>query len=148
MAIGNTPMLVFCVLLAGIGTRELTLRRRLISLDPSAPRKLAINQLVLGALLVSYALYMLFSAPAQGVMESAMQSDPMLQSTPEIGSMLEDMTRLERVATGLMYVGMILVAIFVQGGTSGYYALKGRALRRLHKQSPAWCVRVYQCMHS
>lgn len=146
-ALGNLPMLVFCVVIAGIGTRELTLRRRLLSLETTAPRKLAINQLVLGFSLTGYAVFMLIASPGGSMVESAMQSDPLLQSTPELTGMLDDMASLERLAKAMLYAGMIAVAILVQGGTALYYALRTRALRRLHRHSPDWCVRVYQTMH-
>ncbi len=145
---GNTPMLVFSLVLAGLGTRELTLARSLRSLDRKAPGKLAINQLMLGGLLMMYALTKLFSAPAAGVMESAMKADPMLQSTPELSGMFDDLIKLEQVATAAVYVLMIVVALFLQGLTAVYYLLKGMKLRKLHEQAPRWAVRVYQTIHS
>lgn len=145
-ALGSVPMVIFCVALAGIGTRELTLRRRLLLLDCAAPRKLALNQLVLGLALSVYAVYMLFMAPASSMMQSAIESDPMLQSTPELAGMLDDMANLEKIAKSLMYAGIIVIALFVQGSTAIYYSCKARVLKRLHKQSPDWCVRVYQTM--
>jgi len=146
-AFGNTPMLIFTVALAGVGTRELTLRRSLKVLDQSAPKKLAINQLVLGGLLILYAIFMLVSAPAQTMVESAMQKDPMMSSTPEISGMMDDMVVLERFATAMMYVGMIVLAVFFQGGTALYYYRKGGKLKKLHAQTPDWVVRVYQVVH-
>ena len=38
-AFGNPAMLLLCVVLAGIGTRELTLRRKLLKLEMSAPQE-------------------------------------------------------------------------------------------------------------
>lgn len=145
-ALRNPPMLLFCIMVAAIGTRELSLHRRLLSLETRAPRLMAINQLCLGGTLIAYAVYMLASAPGEGVVASAMASDPMLQSTPELGGMLDDLTRLERLATAMLYVGMIVVAMVVQGGTALYYGLKGGRLRKLHKLTPCWAVRVYQTL--
>ncbi len=148
LALHRPAMLVFCVVVAGIGTRELTLRRRLARLEVRAPRQLALNQLVLGGALISYALFMLASTPGKGMVESAMATDPVMQSTPELGGMMDELVRMERLATAMLYVGMILLAVIVQGGTALYYTLKTRKLRTLHKQTPDWAVRVYQTLHA
>ena len=146
MSIGNLAMMIFCVVLAGIGTRELTLRRRLVGLETTAPKKLALNQIVLGGTLIAYAIFMLMSSPSS-MIDSAMQSDPMLQSVPELSGQLDDLANLEKLAKAILYAGLIVIAFFVQGGTALYYASRTRSLRTLHKQSPQWCVRVYQTMH-
>lgn len=144
----SMAMLIFCVCLAGIGTRELTLRRKLLALETTTPKKLAINQLVLGFTLTAYAIFMLISAPGDSMMQSAIGSDPMLQSVPELSGMMDDMANLERLAKALIYAGLIVIAVFVQGSTAIYYACKAKALRKLHKHSPEWCVRVYQTMNA
>lgn len=146
--LGNIPMLIFCVALAGVGTRELTLRRRLLRLETSAPRKLAINQLVLGATLAGYAIFMLTRPPGESMIASAAGSDPMLQSVPEITAQLNDFAQIEHAIKASVYVLLILVALFVQGGTAIYYACKTCSLRRLHKHTPEWCVRVYRAVQA
>lgn len=147
-ALGNSPMLVFCIALAGIGAREVSLRKRLIMLETTASKKLAINQLCLAAALSVYAVYMLTTAPAQGMVEKALASDPALQSSPEMAAMLDDMVELEKVGTALMYIGMIAVAGLVQGTTAVYYATKGGKLKKLHRETPEWAVRVYQSVQA
>jgi len=144
LAIGDTAMLVLCLVLAGIGTRELTLRRRMIGLETRAPRLLALNQLCLGAALTGYAVYKLLSAPATGVVESAMASDPTIAGTPELRGMMSDLVELEKLATAALYVGLVGVAVIVQGGTAAYYGLKVGRLRRLHRANPEWALRVYR----
>lgn len=147
-AIGNTAMMIFAIVIAGIGTRELTLHRSLKKLDCSAPGKLAINQVMLGGALICYAVYMLMSAPAEGLVESAMKTDPMIQSTPELGGMMEDLIVLEQFATAMIYVGMIGLAVIIQGGTALYYILKRSKLKKMHSETPEWVVRVYRAVHS
>jgi len=146
-AIGNLPMMIFALIVAGIGTRELTIGRTLRVLDMTAPKRLAINQVLLGSAVCAYAIFMLLSVPGEGMVESAMKSDPMMQSTPEIGGMMNDMIQLEQVATAMMYVLMIVLAIVMQGGTALYYLLKGRRLKSLHRQTPQWVVDVYRAVH-
>lgn len=147
-ALRNVPMLIFCVVLAGIGTRELTLRRRLLRLETPAAGKMAVNQLLLASALIAYSVYMLVSDSGGTVVASAIESDPMLRSTPELGGMMDDMVRIERLAKLLLYTGLIVVAVFIQGGTAVYYATRTGVLRRLHRRCPDWCVRVYQSVHA
>lgn len=146
--IGNIPLMIFCVALAGIGTRELSLRRRLLRLETSAPRKLAINQLVLGGTLAAYAIFMLMRPPGESMIASATSSDPMLQSVPELSGQLNDLSQLEHLVKASVYALMIVIALFVQGGTALYYLCKSRSLRKLHKHTPEWCVRVYRAVNA
>ncbi|MCR9074604.1 MAG: hypothetical protein NXI07_01055 [bacterium] len=147
-SIGNLPLMVFCVALAGIGTRELTLRRRLLRLETTAPRKLAINQLILGSTLAAYAVFMLTRPPGESMIASATSGDPMLQSVPEISGQLQDLSQMEQMVKAGVYVLMIVIAVLVQGGTAVYYACKSRSLRKLHKNTPEWCVRVYRAVNA
>lgn len=147
-SIGDLPMMIFCVVIAGIGTRELSLRRRLMRLETSTPRKLAVNQLVLGGCLIAYAIFKLAQPAGESVLASSIGSDPSLQSMPEIANQLDGIAQLERVLIAGIYAIMMLVAFFVQGGTAIYYICKTRALRRLHQRSPEWCIRVYRTIHA
>lgn len=146
-SLGNPPMIIFSLAIAGIGTRELTLRRSLKVLDPKAPAKLAINQLMLGGALMIYAIYMLAATPGQTMIESAMEADPMIQSTPELAGMMDDLVVFEQMATALIYVAMIFIAFIFQGGTALYYFLKGSKLRKMRQNTPDWVLRVYQTVH-
>ena len=146
--IGNIPMMVFCLSIAAIGTRELTLRRRLLELDASSPRKLAFNQLMLGGVLATYAIYMLMQPAGESTIASAASSDPSLQSVPEIAAQLDGLAQIEHVIRAGVYVLLLLIALLVQGGTAIYYACKARSLKRLHKRSPEWCVRVFSLVHA
>lgn len=147
-ALGNLPMMIFALVIAGVGTRELTLRRQLMKLDLRAPKKLAINQLMLGSALITYALYMLIATPSKTLIESAMEADPVMQSTPELAGMMDDLIQLEQVATAMMYIAMILLAFVFQGSTALYYLLKSKKLKKMHKHTPDWVIKVYQTIHS
>ncbi len=146
-ALGNLPMMIFALVIAGVGTRELTLRRQLIKLDMRVPTKLAINQLMLGGALITYAVYMLVATPSKTMIESAMEADPVMQSTPELAGMMDELIQLEQVATAMMYLAMIALAMLFQGGTALYYFLKGSKLKRLHKETPEWVINVYKAVH-
>lgn len=147
-AIGNTPLLIFAVLLGAIGTRELTLRRRLLRFIPRTTRKLAFNQLMLGALLSAYAVWMMIqSATSEGMIASKLNSDPMLQSAPELAGALDGLAELERLAMVGIYLLMIVVAVVVQGGSALYYLIKGRALARFCARTPGWVLAVHHAVH-
>ena len=149
-ALHNSPMLIFVILIAGIGTRELSLRRSLKMLDMKAPKKLALNQVMLGGLLIGYAVFMLASPVGPGLVEKTMKTmktDPMLQSAPELSGTFDDLIAFEKIATAMIYVSMILIAFAFQGSTALYYLLKGKKLKKLHKHTPHWVIRVYQTIH-
>jgi hypothetical protein len=146
-ALGNTPLLIFAVLLGAIGTRELTLRRRLLRFVPKTTRKLALNQLMLGALLSAYAVWMMIkSATSEGMIASKLSSDPMLQSAPELSGALDGLAELERLAMVGIYLLMIVVAIVVQGGSALYYIIKGRALARFCARTPKWVLDIHHAV--
>ena len=147
-ALRNMPMLGFSIVLAAIGTRELTLRRRLLALDIRSARKLAINQLLLGGAIAAYSIFMLIQAPSTSMIESAMQKDAMLTSTPELAGQLDDLKQLELLAKAGMYAILIVMTLIFQGGAAIYYATKANRLRKLHKQCPDWAVRVYCCVQT
>ncbi|MGV6814718.1 MAG: hypothetical protein ACWA5W_06900 [Phycisphaerales bacterium] len=140
--LGNTKMMIFMLVIAGIGTRELTLRRSLNQFELRAARKLAINQLLLGAALSAYAIMMLLAGPGTTLVESAMQSDSTMGSNPEIAGMMDDMINLERTANMLIYIAMIPLAICIQGGTALYYTAKGKRLKTLLNTTPGWVIQV------
>jgi len=140
--LGDTPMIIFMLIIAGIGTRELTLRRSLNIFELRAANKLAFNQLILGAAIGTYAIVKLMSPAATTLVESAMQSDPNLAGTPEVAGMMSDMIELEKMVNKLIYIAMIPIAIIVQGSTALYYHLKGRKLNALLNNTPGWIIKV------
>lgn len=146
-ALGNLPLLTFAVLLGAIGTRELTLRRRLLRFVPKTTRKLALNQLMLGALLITYAVWMMVqSATGDGMIASTLKNEPMLQSTPELSGHLDGLAQLERIATAGLYLLMIIVAVLVQGGSAMYYQIRGRSLARFCARTPEWVIDIHHAV--
>lgn len=143
-ALSDSPMLVFLIIIAAIGTRELSLRRALKNLDAKAPKKLAMNQVILGSLLIAYAVFKLMAPAGPGLVESTMSTDPMLQNAPELSGTFDDLIAFEKIATAMIYVTMIFVAVFFQGSTALYYLMKSSKLKKLHKHTPYWVIRVYQ----
>jgi hypothetical protein len=106
---------------------------RIRRLDPSAARMLALNQLFLGALLLSYAVYSLWNA-VHGNGEIAKE----LSQYPELQSMGGDFASLERLMGYLIYGTLAAVAVFVQGGTALYYRSRRRHIEAYVQQTPAW----------
>jgi hypothetical protein len=106
---------------------------RLRKLDPTAAKMLALNQLFLGALLLSYAVYSLWMARygAGPFAETIAQN-------PELKSMLPGFEDLARLIYYLMYGTLAAVAIFVQGGNALYYLSRRKYIEAYIQQTPQW----------
>jgi hypothetical protein len=106
---------------------------RLRKLDPSATKMLALNQLFLGALLLSYAVYSLWMARY-----GASQFADYIAQSPELKPMLAQAEDLARLIYYLMYGTLAAVAIFVQGGNALYYHSRRKHIEAYIQQTPAW----------
>ena len=146
-SIGSMPGMVLGLALAGIGMRELGLARRLEGFDERAPGGLAVNQLVLGAALIGYAVFKVASFdPANGVLVGAMGSDPTLASMPEMAGTLGEFGKLEQLLNVGVAGVLIVVAFVMQGGTALYYWRRKKMVRRLQMHTPGWVLRVHAVM--
>jgi hypothetical protein len=115
---------------------EFTGAAKLKQLNAEAPRKLAFNQLALAALLIGYATWSLYtglSGPS-ALMSSEAAQDPM------VAEMLAPYEGIERQITALVYIVLILVAIFAQGGTALFYFSRTKYVKAYVQETPAWIV--------
>jgi hypothetical protein len=125
--------------LATIAYVEFRGRAMLRRLDDRAPSWLGYNQVGFAGLLIVYALWNLWSIhhdPSQ--IQSAVASDPQLA---EMLGPIEDMVRLVFV---LVYVTLIAVAVFVQGGTAWFYFSRAKHLRAYLAQTPEWILAMHR----
>jgi hypothetical protein len=106
---------------------------RLRRLDADATRMLALNQLFLGVLLLTYAVYSLFTV-GRGDSEIA----GYIRQSPELQPVLGGVEDLARLIGYLMYGTLAAVAVFVQGGTALYYRSRRRHIEAYVQQTPAW----------
>lgn len=109
---------------------------RLRRLDLGAARMLAWNQVGLAMLLIAYGLWNLFQPAGQGVYAALKGADPALVE------LLGPIEHLERVLRLAVYGGLILVALFAQGGMALYYFTRVRHLEAYLMQTPAWIIQL------
>jgi hypothetical protein len=102
-------------------------------LHPSAPRRLATNQVAFGVLLFSYATLRLYTSQHQpGAYASAIASDP------QLASMLGPIESLTRTIYIAIYGGMMLLAIVGPGLTALYYLSRRKHLEAHLARTPRW----------
>lgn len=102
-------------------------------LAPNAAKTLGINQLALAGLLILYSCWQMYaSRTSPSELSQAVGNDPQL--TQMIGG-IDDLTKM---ITSAVYGVLILIAIFVQGGTALYYFSRQRYLDAHLKRTPKW----------
>ena len=105
-------------------------------LDESAPRRLAINQILLGLLLCAYAVWRIYDylhGPSPYAQLSA--------ADPKIGKRFEDMFRSLAVA---IYGCLIIFAICAQGGAAIFYFTREKYLKAYRQRTPGWILQMQQ----
>ncbi|MBK7403955.1 MAG: hypothetical protein IPJ41_04820 [Phycisphaerales bacterium] len=135
---GATEFVTGCVLM-GLAWNELAAGSRLLRLDPAAPRRLAINQLLLAGAVVGYAAwkgYQSMHAPSELASHSA-ELDSIMGAGG--GASLERFTAAVSVG---VYGALAIGSIICQGLTSWYYASRGGILRKHLASTPEWVVRI------
>lgn len=102
-------------------------------LDPIAPRRLAINQVIFGALLLAYgaiSLWMVLSNPSELAGE--------IGKYPELRGYVPEITELARLIYIAVYGGVMLFAIVGPGLTAWYYDSRRRYIEDYVKNTPRW----------
>ncbi|MGN6369647.1 MAG: hypothetical protein ACTHN5_15415 [Phycisphaerae bacterium] len=126
--------LVLGVALAVLSVNAFRGARRLKRFDLSAPRLLAINQLLLAAVLVLYCFYA-FWAFSRGNSDLAKEL-----SDPQLANLGVDMKSLTWNIMLALYGGLAFSSIVAQGLTALYYFTRKRVLADYLAQTPAWVV--------
>ncbi len=146
-SIGSLPGMILGLALAGFGMRELGLARRMDRLDGSAPVWLAINQLMLGAVLIAYAVYKVATYDsADSMIAGSLASDPTIASSPELAGTMDQLTQIEYLLSMGIAGVLVVVAFVVQGGTALYYITKRKRVNELRTHCPEWVLRVHEVM--
>jgi hypothetical protein len=118
-------------------------RRGLAALDPRAPRRLALNQLLLFALVCVYCAWSAYSAwsgpdpLAALTSQSSELSDTLDQLTQQTGGSLSDLGNWARLAALVVYGIALLASAVVQGLTARYYRSLLPSVEALAR-APAW----------
>jgi hypothetical protein len=118
---------------------ELSTASRVKRLEPEAARQLGWNQIALGGLLLTYAVWNIYAA--------WFGPDPLtstIAAAPETAELLAPYSSIARMISAAVYIGVALVAIFAQGGTALYYFTREKHIRAYREQTPAWIVEFQQ----
>jgi hypothetical protein len=146
-SIGSLPGMILGLALAGFGMRELGLARRLDRLDGSAPSWLALNQLMLGAVLAGYAVFKVVTYDStDSIIAGSLASDPTIASSPELAGTMEQLKQFEYLMSMGIAGVLIVVAVIVQGGTAVYYITKRKRVNELRTHCPEWVLCVHEVM--
>jgi hypothetical protein len=123
-------------IVAAVEFRAIAQLRRL---NPAAVKTLARNQLALGALLMIYSLWRLYTV--------LYGKDPnaILEVTdPSISQMLIPFADLTRRLSMLVYGVLLATAVFAQGGLALYYFSREKLVRAYVRDTPPWIIAVQQ----
>ena len=116
-----------CVLWVGLAERRAGVRMR--NADPTAPKLLARNELILMGAIVLY-----------GVLKLTLLRSNSDELVKTLGDSLPDLDvqGLMNTATTIVNLAMIAVAIVYQGGMALYYSRKVQDIERFHAEIPEW----------
>jgi hypothetical protein len=138
LALFGLKHLIAATLLAVLGTLELRGASALRAGRLGAGRRLLVNQLVLGGLIVVYGgvgiARTLVTDPA--TMGLSTQTATFLEQHPEMG--LGGLGRVIWLSMLALYGGVILFGVLCQGLMALYYARTERRLRRWRAGTPTW----------
>ena len=114
-----------------MGWRQLQATRLLRRLEIDAPRRLAINQLILcAALCVYFGWSILFPS-------SSSEEPEVQQALQQYG-----LAGLENSINIAVYGGLIVLSIIVMGSTAWYYSKKTDMLAAYLRQTPDWIIEM------
>ena len=120
---------------AGLGLAgyfELSGARELRRLNPRAPARLAKNQLLLGAIIASYAGYQ--------IVTSLLGRGPLASDDPQVAQILGSFDSLARTLSASFYGAVAVIGLSVCGFTAYYYASRRKHLDRFIQSAPAWII--------
>jgi hypothetical protein len=139
--------LLSAAVLASCGYFELASGKLLRAYDPRAPVRLAVNQLVLLALVVGYAALKLHAAFSGQVSLSAeLASHPELATVlsqvddPNVTQALDSIDEMYRWGIVAVYSVLIGVALLLQGGIAAYYFSRRKYVIAFLANTPAWVI--------
>ena len=111
---------------------------RLSEYDISAPRLLALNQILFAAIIIAYCLIRIVCALTMDLAESHPEL-AQIQADPELANVLGmDFESLYKSISLLIYGAVIFGSILTQGGMALYYFTRARHVREFRQQTPQW----------
>jgi hypothetical protein len=125
--------------MAAVALIEFRSANRLRRLDPTAPRVLAFNQIFFGCLLLAYAIYMLYRTH-----HDPGEYSQMIGNYPELNGTLGSIDSLAKMIGTLLYGGLAVIAITVQGGSAIFYFRREKLVREYIAETPPWIMQMQQ----
>jgi len=116
---------------------ELRGARRLGQFRLGAPRRLGLNQVALGAILILYAGWGIV-----GVFRSAGPYEEYIAPGGPMAEVLGPIDHLHRVAVVLFYTAVICFSLLVQGAMAAYYFSRRRHLLAYVNRTPMWILEM------
>lgn len=132
--LGDLASLIMGIGLAALSVNELIGASMIRALQPAGARRLGVNQLVLGALLIAYAGWSLWTnlnSQSMGELSDELAADPQMQAV--VG-------QVSTMVTWGLYGGMAVFGLVVPGLTSIYYFSRGRMILSVIESTPTWVI--------
>jgi hypothetical protein len=126
---GSLSALILGAAMGAITYYELRGANEMKRLDRTAPKRLAMNQIVFALMLIAYAGYELMSTLREPINLSSYGADP--QVAAQIQSM-------ERPLAIIVYVSVMIAAILGPGLTAIYYYTRAKYIDRYVQNTPTW----------
>jgi hypothetical protein len=145
LAVFDHALLLSAAVLGASGWVELSAGKKLREYDPTAPLRLALNQIVLMVLVVGYSLLKLNAAwTGQASLASELAQHPELAAMieqlddPSVERGLDSIGEMYRWVVVAVYSALISIALIVQGGAAAYYWSRRKHLIAFLASTPAW----------
>jgi hypothetical protein len=131
--------------LALVAIIEFRAAGKLNRLDDGAARRLALNQILLSLILLTYAAYAFMSAwrdidPYVRAVEPTLLADPNVATGISNGDFTIE--QFVRLCVGLVYGALALVALTVQPATALFYLSRRKHLARYIGETPPWIIEM------
>jgi hypothetical protein len=125
-----------------IGAVEVKGGARLQKLDARAASVLGWNQLVLGSLLLGYAVWRLVSLRHGGLSAEVSAALGTAGADPEVKKMLGGVEELAQQVMVWVYLAVGAVAVLGPGMLAWYYFSRGRHVKQYLERTPGWIVEM------
>jgi hypothetical protein len=130
--------MVVGLIIGTLGWMERGAANDLAQAKPSAPVRLALNQLVLGALIVGSAWMTVKAVGAQAAQAMTASESKIAELPAEVQGVARQFTALGPDMVYMMFTAIVLGTLLFQGGLAVYYFTRRRKVRNFHTELPPW----------
>jgi hypothetical protein len=142
LGIGDVSTIVIGAVMVMIGAVEVKGGARLKKLDAGAARVLGWNQVVLGSLLLAYAVWRLVTLRHGGAGADMSAILGTAGADPDVKQMLGGVEELARQIMLWVYLTVAAVAVAGPGVLAWYYFSRARHVRAYLERTPPWIVEM------